>query len=529
MEADEVQSNAWEQATGFYRPDGFVAERFGYQEGIPLYTFDQATDYSPQPHTIAGQHYFDFFVANQNRHKYGQWDDGKRKRDADIKPGWKTYDQYLSRDNIRRHLRGKDIYGCWGNLWTNWFAIDLDYHGGDLSLFLDILPILDEFTSFFSNVRWFYILNRNGISGIHLVGLLPERRLLEEIRQEVQKVLGFLEDENINNLFKYKPDDLADDQFHPVANLEIYPATNHNFRLPYAADRITITDEWLNLPGQVDLKPNLVKFMDYVEDKTRQAVPMADVIEYIEANIRRKPEKKKASSQGTRKQCGGGMGKIQPLKGRHLNFITGVVLGTEPMPADTIGCWATPSLRQLILVDGLSAAEAVDKLMEYYLLIPDPTFSDRLSSGRLQELRRTDTITANKIAEGNLYQPRPDESTKSFAGVKTRCQQIDFVFADPSTWHVLGRRKGCHVDISEVDFSLTFEDKLAVKEPGVVVLKCDVPSVYQVAHRIKALVTKYPGQENWLLSSWLVCVLICPSTGLCPVNMGFAARRQRSF
>ena len=123
-------------------------------------------------------------------------------------------------------------------------------------------------------MRWFYALNRNGISGLHLVGLLPEARLLEEIRQDVQKVLGYLEDENIKNLLKYKPADIADDQFHPLANLEIYPVTNHNFRLPYARDRITVTDEWLNLPGQVDLKPNLVKFMDYVEDKNRQAVPM---------------------------------------------------------------------------------------------------------------------------------------------------------------------------------------------------------------------------------------------------------------
>jgi hypothetical protein len=68
------------------------------------------------------------------------------------------------------------------------------------------------------------------------------------------------------------------------------------------------------------------------------------------------------------------------------------------------------------------------------------------------------------------------------------------VFADPSTWGVLGR-KGFSCDISDVDFSLTFEEKLAVKEPGAAVLKCDVPSVYQAAHRVKAFVTKYPGKE----------------------------------
>src|SRR5262249_8714758 len=64
----------------------------------------------------------------------------------------------------------------------------------------------------------------------------------------------------------------------------------------------------------------------------------------------------------------------------------------------------------------------------------------------------------------------------------------------PSTWDVLGR-KGFNFDISDVDFSLTFEEKLAVKEPGAALLKCDVPSVYQAAHRVKAFVTKYPGKE----------------------------------
>lgn len=481
----------------FFRPEDFIPERFGYREGIPLYRLDQTKPYTPQPHTIAAQHYYDFFVASQNRHRYSQWDDGKRDR-GNVKPDWRTYDRYPSRAKIRDHLRGKDIYGCWGDLLTNWFTLDADYHGGDPGLFLDILPILDEFTGFFPAVRWFYGLNRNGISGLHLFGILPEPRLLEEIRQDVQRVLAYLEDENFAGLLKYKPANLSEDKFHPVANLEIYPATNHNFRLPYARDRITVTDEWLNLPGQVDIKQNVVRFMDYVQDKNRQAVPMTNVIDYIRANIKWKPPKQsRGTSRATRPNMSGGngMGKIQPLKGRHLEFITGVVLGTEAMPDDTIGCWATPALRHLMLVDGLDADEALNKIEELYEMIPDPSFSDRLSSGNVKELLRTDAYTINKIEEGNMGQARPNESTRIFAGVKGRCQQIGFVFSDPSTWHVLQGPKSLPVDVSDTDFSLTFEEKLAVKEPGAAILKCDVPSVYQAAHRIKAYVTKYPGKE----------------------------------
>jgi hypothetical protein len=234
--------------------------------------------------------------------------------------------------------------------------------------------------------------------------------------------------------------------------------------------------------------------MAYVRDKSRQAVPLDDVIEYIQAHIHWKPAKQQRSRRAKKRKGGGnGMGRIEPLKGRHLRFITGVVLGTETMPDDTIGCWAAPALRHLMLVDGLTAEEAMTKMEEFYGMIPNPGFSDRLT-GNIGELLRTDAYTARHIEEGNLYQPRPDESLEIFAKVKERCQQIGFVFADPSTWHVLSR-KPFNCDISDVDFSLTFDEKLAVKEPGAAILKCDVPSVYQAAHRVKAFVTKYPSKE----------------------------------
>ena len=157
--------------------------------------------------------------------------------------------------------------------------------------------------------------------------------------------------------------------------------------------------------------------------------------------------------------------------------------------------WATPALRHLILVDGLDPDEALAKIEEFYEMIPDTSFSDRLSAGNVSELLRTDAYTARKAAEGNLGQERPDESTEKFAKVKAYCDRIGFVFADPSTWHVLQGRKHFPFDISGVDFSLTFEEKLAIKERGAALLKCDTPSVYQAAHRVKAFVTKYPGKE----------------------------------
>src|SRR5262249_27605816 len=162
-----------------------------------------------------------------------------------------------SRAKLRQHLRGKESYGCWGNQFTNWFALDIDYHGGDPNLFLKILHILQDLPDFFPDVRWVFVLNRQSITGIHLIGLLPEPRLLEHIHRDVRKVLALLEDEHLLELLPYKPEKTAPQDYHPLATIEVYPATNHAFRLPYAWDRITITDEWLNRSNEVNLKHNL--------------------------------------------------------------------------------------------------------------------------------------------------------------------------------------------------------------------------------------------------------------------------------
>jgi hypothetical protein len=222
------------------------------------------------------------------------------------------------------------------------------------------------------------------------------------------------------------------------------------------------------------------------------------------------------------------MGQVEPLQGRHLDFLTGVVLGTESMPADTIGCWAAPALRHLMLVDGLSSGDARRRLEEYYQAIPDPSFSDRLRSGDLKGLLRTDASTAAKIAEGNRYQPRPEESAETFARVQDHCGRIGFAFADPSTWHVLRNRRQCQFDLTDVDFCLTFEEKLAVKEAGAAVLKCDIPSVYQAAHCVKAFVTKDPGRA---LPAGLVPQLCAglPITWHIPSDAGTRCKKVEKF
>src|SRR5262249_18436249 len=178
----------------------------------------------------------------------------------------------------------------------------------------------------------------------------------------------------------------------------------------------------------------------------RQPVPFAQVIEYARRKAKHKAEAQERSAPrrkpGKKRypRGGNGMGEIVPLRGRHLRFLTGVVLGTEAMPDDTLGCWVAPALRHLMLVDGCSGGDALAVTESYLRRIPDVRFSDRLSAGDVDEVLRTAAYLARKIAAGNLYQDRPEESSAIFEKVGAHCRRIGFVFADPSTWHVLDPR-----------------------------------------------------------------------------------------
>jgi hypothetical protein len=202
------------------------------------------------------------------------------------------------------------------------------------------------------------------------------------------------------------------------------------------------------------------------------------------------------------------------------------------MPDDTLGCWVAPALRHLMLVDGCSGGDALALTETYLRRIPDVRFSDRLSAGDVAEVMRTATYLARKIAAGNLHQQRPEESSAIFEKVGAYCRRVGFVFADPSTWHVLDRKPGAFdksaFDVSTCDFSLTFEEKLLVKQPVCALLRCDAPTAYQAAHRVKAFAIKYPGKE---LPGSLVPQLCAglPIRWAVPSDQGARCKRAEKF
>ena len=64
---------------GYFRPDDFVPERFGYQEGIPLYRRDQTRHYNPKPAPSLASIMISSSPA-RTASGTAEWDDGKRPR-----------------------------------------------------------------------------------------------------------------------------------------------------------------------------------------------------------------------------------------------------------------------------------------------------------------------------------------------------------------------------------------------------------------------------------------------------------------
>src|SRR5262249_59754722 len=89
-------------------------------------------------------------------------------------------------------------------------------------------------------VRCLYDTDRGEVGRLHLVGLLPGSRPLNELRPLVQEALAAIEQ----------------DTAAPLRGVEIYPDPDKPVRLPFG-DCLTVTDEWLHKDRDADPQTNV--------------------------------------------------------------------------------------------------------------------------------------------------------------------------------------------------------------------------------------------------------------------------------
>ena len=135
------------------------------------------------------------------------------------------------------------------------------------------------------------------------------------------------------------------------------------------------------------------------------------------------------------------MGTSPKFRGRFLRTMVDFFTGKFQPDDDTIGKYLTPWARAIAIVEECQDADELkDKLQRCIDLIPDTSFSDRLSDDP-GELERVMEYTLEAIIKNNGYQARPDESTRIFLNLKKLCDRIGFVPSDPDTWANLDKHQ----------------------------------------------------------------------------------------
>jgi hypothetical protein len=135
-----------------------------------------------------------------------------------------------------------------------------------------------------------------------------------------------------------------------------------------------------------------------------------------------------------------------------VDFFTGKIHPED----DTIGKYLTPWARAIAIIEECDDVDELkEKLQRCIDLIPDTSFSDRLSDNPA-ELERVMDYTLEAIIKNNGYQARPDESTRLFLKIKKFCDRIGFVPSDPSTWGTLDQH-----ETFQPDMRLVFTPELA--------------------------------------------------------------------
>jgi len=115
-----------------------------------LYHVSQTRPVRKTALAMARHEFFRDFVQRADRKRYipwtkGDWveEDGTRYWDDTIDHwGWRTYNRWLSKQDIIDHLLGKEIHGVFGAESSQYLLIDLDLHGSPLTLFLRRFAVL---------------------------------------------------------------------------------------------------------------------------------------------------------------------------------------------------------------------------------------------------------------------------------------------------------------------------------------------------------------------------------------------------
>lgn len=410
---------------------------------VQSYLYDEADTVPLRPTETNGREFFSSLCFDGS-HKEQYINEANALRE-----NRRTYKSHVSRPDILDHLRGINILGPVKdeNGFYRFFSVDLDRHAYiDPKTFTAY--VLAVYAFLVKNLPTFAIVaqvNPNNGSTVFFC-FFPWRRTYGQVHDLVNRL-----------------DEKAKKEIPGYTTPEIYPIHGPGkVYLPFNPEKITLGDTGI-WPKTLTKKSkkfspmevySLAGFPEYVRTARKadaDAIEQAILTACQKPMPKRKKNKKKAASYGNMKTTTvGGMGVVPKFKGRFLRAMVDFFTGKHDPETDTIGKYLTPWARAIAIVEECDDVDELkEKLQRCIDLIPDTSFSDRLSDNPA-ELERVMDYTLEAIIKNNGYQARPDESTRIFLKIKKFCDRIGFVPSDPSTWATLDKHETFQPDLKLV-------------------------------------------------------------------------------
>lgn len=239
---------------------------------VSLYSREQTRPITPSSLECAHRQYYEIFVGPLRKDRY-IWQAEE----------WRFCYGFLSRSKVRSHITMKSEYGVLAGSdgefnKTRFEAIDLDFHWGDIGVYIDQLRVL---LTEFQGDGWHVQVREHEARGIHLLHVIPES-LLGTVQDRLRARLKRLDDHHPDLVKRAFANNMK-----PLGDVEIYPDLSNGFRLPLAKGRTMLLDKPLalieNRPGHP--VQDVAGYMKWIGDKDRTHMSVDEIIDYVEKRL----------------------------------------------------------------------------------------------------------------------------------------------------------------------------------------------------------------------------------------------------
>lgn len=228
---------------------------------------------------------------------------------------------------------------------------------------------------------------------------------------------------------------------------------------------------------------------------TNRYMPAEDVIVYVTERLRTSAsrlalpvpdDRGRSTADGERPTED--VGEARPHKKRLGQSLVAFWTGTD-CPPDSLNKYILLTARMLRYE--VSEQEAVGVLQTYIAEHPDPSFSDRLSSGQHAEVSRVIRNTVRAVYADNGGQADPETSTRILDKAHAYFQRVGFKLCDKTTWD----RLGAAVTLLGPDFVWSDEEVDLIRQNLVPILKTDLATAAAATKHFLRFVQGQAGKE----------------------------------